>query len=1095
MNAQKEPQKNTPHRPTIGVLVDSIISGYQTTLWRALQHAAIQHDVNLLCFIGKEIDLQPGLVQQANTIYRLATANTLDGIIMLSGTIVRRIDVAQTEDFINQLRPLPIVSIAMEIEQVPSILLDDHQGIHDIMEHLINTHNCQKIGFIQGPEGHAGSDARFQAYKDALEKHNIPFDSNLVAKVPEGDVHEQAEDAIKLLYDERKASPEAIVVANDSLAIETLAELQARGISTPHDVIVTGFDNIERSRYANPPLTTASQPLQEQAYQALDLVLAAINGKTSPPKTTLSPNLIVRESCGCYQENLIRAAAPITILKPDANSIAECRGDILEHMRKDSGLEDTGLLNDFLDAFTTALEKGESRLYLDRFSQILKESSAQNEDISKWQSAISAFRQHILAFLSGKPELSLAENLIQQSRVMTAEVFRRVQENHILKIRRQQIAFRNLVQAINLATTTEALFEVVVRELPNLMIPEVTISLYPDQNPETDTFTLAAARTSDGEAQLPPSGLPYSSDLLLPPGFLPKDRRFTRIIKPLLSSGKQFGFITFDAGSPDESIYDALTEQISSGLQSTAMVQQIEQHSIQLQTASEVAHAASTILDPKELIHKIVNLIRERFDLYYVGLFLTDRERKWAVLRAGTGKPGREMLAKNWRLEIGGASMIGNCVATGKPDIQLDVEKAPIHLRNPHLPATKSELALPLISRGEILGALTIQSTLPQAFSPEDIAVLQAMADQIAVALSNARLFEQTQNALLETEALFNISQLASSTVGVDFALPQILELVLNTTRIDAGLFSIANPKTGELELSAAKLPDPLHDALLTQGLKGSLCELVYTRQAPIIIYNLHTDSPIDATGLIEQGFQSYQGVPIENQGVMLGTFCTLSKRTILPEDASVHLLRAVGQQVGFAIENSRLLQETQAALAEMEATQRRYQIQAWSTYNQRRNSSGYRKTTDGLEPLKRRPLPTVQDAVQKRKPVLTDENLTVPLMLRDQPIGAIGLQYDKKDRSWTQEEITFIQSIGEQFALAAETLRLLDETQQWAARERLVAEITTKLRASHDPQAILQTAAEELRIALSAKRVQALVKPVPEESKPETPDPQRGET
>ncbi|HBX68106.1 MAG TPA: hypothetical protein DEH25_01615, partial [Chloroflexi bacterium] len=86
------------------------------------------------------------------------------------------------------------------------------------------------------------------------------------------------------------------------------------------------------------------------------------------------------------------------------------------------------------------------------------------------------------------------------------------------------------------------------------------------------------------------------------------------------------------------------------------------------------------------------------------------------------------------------------------------------------------------------------------------------------------------------------------------------------------------------------------------------------------------------------------------------------------------------------------------------------------------------------------------------------------------------GLQTDEGQRNWTPEEVALVQDISEQFALAAESLRLLDETQRRAARERLVAEITTKLRSSNDPQAMLQTAAQELRLALNAKRAQVLL-------------------
>jgi PAS domain S-box-containing protein len=182
----------------------------------------------------------------------------------------------------------------------------------------------------------------------------------------------------------------------------------------------------------------------------------------------------------------------------------------------------------------------------------------------------------------------------------------------------------------------------------------------------------------------------------------------------------------------------------------------LERHSTELQAAAEISRAASSILDPGELIQRAVDLIRERFGLYYVGLFLveeTGKPGKWAVLRAGTGEAGRHMLESKHKLEIGSASTVGWCVANKQARIALDVGEEAVRFENPHLPETRSELALPLVSRGEAIGALTIQSSREAAFTEEDITILQTMADQLANAVENARLLERTQAALAEVEA------------------------------------------------------------------------------------------------------------------------------------------------------------------------------------------------------------------------------------------------------------------------------------------------------------------------------------------------------
>ncbi len=175
---------------------------------------------------------------------------------------------------------------------------------------------------------------------------------------------------------------------------------------------------------------------------------------------------------------------------------------------------------------------------------------------------------------------------------------------------------------------------------------------------------------------------------------------------------------------------------------------ELEQRSSYLEASGEVARAATSILEAERLIRQVVDLIRDRFGLYYVGLFLVDEAGEWAVLRAGTGEFGQTMLAQGHRLEVGGSSMIGQCVALDEARIALDVGAEAVRFDNPLLPDTRSELALPLRSRGQVIGAMSVQSTKEAAFDEAAIAVLQTMADQVAVALDNARLFAEAQAAV-----------------------------------------------------------------------------------------------------------------------------------------------------------------------------------------------------------------------------------------------------------------------------------------------------------------------------------------------------------
>jgi signal transduction histidine kinase len=214
---------------------------------------------------------------------------------------------------------------------------------------------------------------------------------------------------------------------------------------------------------------------------------------------------------------------------------------------------------------------------------------------------------------------------------------------------------------------------------------------------------------------------------------------------------------------PSEAVVGKASVEKHGQIEIEHLLAALEHHSAQLQTAAEISRAISGLLDPDELIRRVVDLVRDRFDLHYVGLFLVDQTGewgcdqngqpepgRWAVLRAGTGEAGQQMLEKRHKLEVSDTSMIGWCIAHKQTRIARDVGEDPVRFNNPFLPEARFELALPLISRGEAIGAMTIQCTQPAAFSDEDVTVLQTMVDQLAYAITNARLYRHTHREIIE---------------------------------------------------------------------------------------------------------------------------------------------------------------------------------------------------------------------------------------------------------------------------------------------------------------------------------------------------------
>ena len=369
---------------------------------------------------------------------------------------------------------------------------------------------------------------------------------------------------------------------------------------------------------------------------------------------------------------------------------------------------------------------------------------------------------------------------------------------------------------------------------------------------------------------------------------------------------------------------DALSQASVANQQLQAQTEALEETTKQLRATAAVAHACSSILDPEVLSVEVVNRIQKELgglDVYYAGLFLLDEagadaDRQVAALSAATGSIGRQLLEQEYKLPLDGSSAISQCI-TGKHPVVISGDEEVALVADSPLRRARSEAALPLYSRGRVLGALSVQSTQEDVFDENIVAVLEAMADQVAVALDNARLFTQTGTALREVQAA--------------------------------------------------------QRRYLTEAWKEFLSIRPVTR--------------FDYT----------------QPGIELG-------------DSDGKLLRDARRAA--------MLHERAVAVD--------------ST-------------------------PSDPDA----EPAASQTVLAVPLKLRGQVIGALSLHETRRRRSWTSAEIGMAETIAEQVALTVENLRLMDEAQRRATRERLVGEVTARMRETLDLDTVLQSAAREISEAL----------------------------
>ena len=217
----------------------------------------------------------------------------------------------------------------------------------------------------------------------------------------------------------------------------------------------------------------------------------------------------------------------------------------------------------------------------------------------------------------------------------------------------------------------------------------------------------------------------------------------------------------------------------------------IERRFAQIQAVAEVGKAVAAQRDLEELLNLTTHLISSRFGFYHVGIFLLDPRNEYAILMAANSHGGKRMLDREHKLKVGAEGIVGTVASSGEARIALDVGDDAVYFDNPDLPETRSEMALPLIASGEVQGILDVQSLESNAFTADDIPTLQILADQLAIAVQNARMLRDTQEALFAArKATGEISQLGWQAMVKNFGATGYIglahgEVVRATGKID----------------------------------------------------------------------------------------------------------------------------------------------------------------------------------------------------------------------------------------------------------------------------------------------------------------------
>jgi sigma-B regulation protein RsbU (phosphoserine phosphatase) len=459
----------------IALLVDRLDDEYQVAVTRGALSAARDLGVAVLCVAGGRVDDPAPARAARNLAFDVVNAKTVSGVVAVTSVIGSAVGPQLLETWLERFAGLPLCCVGVSVAGKVVLEVDNAGGIRELVLHLAQEHGRRRIAFIRGPAASAEANTRFEAYRNALAEAGLDFDPTLTA---EGDfLKSSGVSAVSTLLDQRRLARggiDAIVAANDYMALGALGELGRRQVEVPDEIAVVGFDDVESARFARPALTTTSQPTELLGRRAVEGVFALVQ-KRPFGSGSLPTKLALRTSCGCPNPGLGLAAS--VALSPGGGvetSFMQRRQAILAEMARAAagrlGAAGSGWEARLLDALLVELRSARPATFYRALEQLLQKLARAPVDGIVIQEVLSALRRQSLPCIADAPDArGKLEDALHEARVLASTWSEEVIRHGVRAARELERTFQSALRSVLFSGPAE-LSRVVAERLPDFGI-------------------------------------------------------------------------------------------------------------------------------------------------------------------------------------------------------------------------------------------------------------------------------------------------------------------------------------------------------------------------------------------------------------------------------------------------------------------------------------------------------------------------------------------------------------------------------------------------------------------------------------------------